>query len=203
MGQVFRRVEQYLDQLDPGCFIEIGSSRGGDSSSTEVIASWANRRKERFITVDIDPDQSNRVIRLKLDNVSVINTTGEEFLQSLPRPGLDSIAFLYLDNFDWDWQPGEPPNPDIVNQQARYREFGLEMNNINSQRAHLAQMMLAMPLMAPRSIVACDDTWYNKWWGHFSGKSGSVVPYLLNNGYEVLYTEEQSQYGTILGRGIK
>jgi hypothetical protein len=56
--------------------------------------------------------------------------------------------------------------------------------------------------MAEQSLVVCDDTWYNPWWGHYSGKSGAVVPFLLANGFEVLYTEEQPVYGTVLGRGI-
>jgi hypothetical protein len=60
-----------------------------------------------------------------------------------------------------------------------------------------------MPSMAPQSIVVLDDTWYNRWWGHYSGKGGAVVPFLLNNGYEVLYTCEAPEYGTILARGIK
>jgi hypothetical protein len=78
-----------------------------------------------------------------------------------------------------------------------------EMTNVNSQRAHLRQAELALRALAPISLVVCDDTWYNKWWGHYSGKSGSVVPYLLNHGFEVLYTEEQPIYGTILGRRMK
>jgi hypothetical protein len=90
----------------------------------------------------------------------------------------------------------------ILEQQVRYKELGLEMHNVNSQRAHLAQMIAALGHMAECCLVVCDDTWYNKWWGHYSGKSGSVIPFLLNHGFEVLYTEEQPVYGTILGRGI-
>jgi len=77
------------------------------------------------------------------------------------------------------------------------------MNNVNSQAVHLQQMIYALPAMGKQSIVVCDDTWYNKWWGHYSGKCGAVIPLLLNNGYQVLYTEENPEYGTILGRGIK
>jgi hypothetical protein len=76
------------------------------------------------------------------------------------------------------------------------------MTNVNSQRAHLEQMIAALPNMAEQSVVVLDDTWYNKWWGHYSGKGGAVVPYLLANGYTVLETEEQPVYGTIMARGI-
>jgi thiamine pyrophosphate-dependent acetolactate synthase large subunit-like protein len=209
MGQVFRRAEQYLDQLDVGSFVEIGSSRegdghlrvNGDGGSTYTIAKWADTYQQQFITVDMDPDQCELVRRLNIPNVSVVNQLGEEFLSNWPKH-TSYISFLYLDNFDWDWHP-EKTEQFVIEQQEKYKtRFGIEMNNVNSQRAHLAQMVAALPAMAPKSIVVCDDTWYNKWWGHYSGKSGSVVPLLLNNGYKVLYTEEDPVYGTILGRGL-
>ncbi len=203
MGQVFRRAEQYLDQLDPeyiGQFVEIGTSRNGDDGSTRIIAEWAKRFGKGLWTVDMDPDNCEFVRNMNLPGVEVVNKTGEEFLREFPAH-ISYISFLYLDNFDWDWHP-ENTERFVYEQKIRYRMLGHEMNNLNSQRAHLAQMMLALPAMAEKSIVVCDDTWYNKWWGHYSGKSGSVIPLLLNAGYTVLYTEEEPVYGTILGRGI-
>jgi hypothetical protein len=76
------------------------------------------------------------------------------------------------------------------------------MNNVNSQRAHLDQMIAALPYMTDQSLVVLDDTWYNKWWGHYSGKGGAVVPLLLSHGYSILETEEYPEYGTIMGRNI-
>ena len=200
MGQTYRKAEQYLDQLTPGCWVEIGTSRNGDDGSTRTIAEWAGRYGRHLWTVDMDPKNCEFVRNLNLDNVEIVNGTGEKFLQDFPSH-TSYISFLYLDNFDWDWHP-EKSEDFIAEQQKRYHDLGLKMNNLNSQAAHLQQMVTAMPAMAPSSIVVCDDTWYNKWWGHYSGKSGAVVPLLLNNGYQVLYTEEQPEYGTILGRGI-
>lgn len=203
MGQVFRRAEQYLDQLDPeyiGQFVEIGTSRNGDDGSTRTIAEWANRFGKCLWTVDVDINNCNHVIEQNIPNLEVVNQTGEEYLKHFPKH-ISYISFLYLDNFDWDWHP-EKSEDFVLEQQKRYRELGLEMNNVNSQAAHLQQMVYALPAMAERSIVVCDDTWYNKWWGHYTGKSGAVVPLLLNAGYKVLYTEEEPVYGTILGRGI-
>jgi hypothetical protein len=203
MGQVFRRAEQYLDQFDidyVGQFVEIGTSRNGDDGSTKTIAEWAQRFKKPLWTVDMDPVNCEFVSSLNIANIEVVNSTGEKYLQEFPGH-IGYISFLYLDNFDWDWHPDR--TEDFVReQQQRYQLLGLEMNNVNSQCAHLAQMTLALPLMDKKSIVICDDTWYNKWWGHYTGKSGAVVPLLLNNGYKILYTEEQPVYGTILGRGI-
>jgi hypothetical protein len=201
MGQIFRRAEKYLEQIDPyGQFIEIGTSRNGDDGSTLTIAAWAARRDQKLYTVDIDYENINFVTDLNIPNLKTYWGSGENFFEKFPAH-LGPISFLYLDNFDWDWHP-ENSEPFVLEQQQRYSELGLEMNNVNSQRAHLEQMMAALPYMDKQSVVVLDDTWYNKWWGHYSGKGGAVVPYLLANGYTVLETEEQPVYGTIMARGI-
>lgn len=197
MGQVFRRAEQYLDQLDKGYFVEIGTSRNGDDGSTKTLDSWATSSGTHLHSVDIDVVNCEYVRNWNLPNTTVVNASGQEFLAY----AASGISLLYLDNFDWDWHPDNTEDF-VIEQQKHYKTFGLEMNNMNSQRAHLEQMILALPLMTEKSIVVCDDTWFNKWWGHYSGKSGAVVPFLLNNGYEVLHTQDDPEYGTILGRGI-
>ena len=204
MGQVFRRAEQYLDQFDPeymGQFVEIGTSRNGDDGSTRTIAGWAARFGKGLFTVDMDVNNCDYVIEQDIANVEVICQTGEQYLKDFPAH-ITYISVLYLDNFDWDWHPDRTEDF-VIEQQRRYADLGLRMNNVNSQRAHLRQAELALPALGDRCLVICDDTWYNKYWGHYSGKSGSVVPYLMNHGFEVLYTEEAPVYGTILGRGIK
>ncbi len=201
MGRIFERAEQYLDSIDPGLYLEIGTRRNGDDGSTRTIAGWAASRSTFLITVDMDPENCEFVKAMYLPNTQVTHSTGEDYLYHRAysqRP----ISFLYLDNFDWDWHPDR--TEDFVrNQQLRYQSFGVEMNNVNSQRAHLTQAMYAVPHMTSRCLIVCDDTWYNRWWGHYSGKSGSAIPYLLGQGFEVLDTEEQPVYGTILGRGVK
>jgi uncharacterized UPF0146 family protein len=219
LGRIFQLAQQYLDQIDPGEFVEIGCGRPGDDGSTPTLANWANQLGSRLITVDIDPANCDFVQEMNIANVDVVNSTGEDYLRHRIY-SLRPISFLYLDNFDWDWHPdqtdqlpplefapnGRPvvgiPGNAVLEQQYNYRQLGLEMTNVNSQRAHLAQAVLAIHHMAARSLIVCDDTWYNPWWGHYSGKSGSAVPFLLNRGYQVLYSEEQPVYGTILGRGI-
>jgi len=200
MGRIFERAEQYLDQLDPGVFVEIGTSRGGDDGSTRKIAVWAEQLDTYLTTVDMDPLNCSFVERMQTPRTTIVNSTGEDYLNKrtfAERP----ISFLYLDNFDWDWHPDNTEDF-VLEQQKRYANFGITMNNVNSQRAHLAQAIAALGHMTARSLIVCDDTWFNPWHGHYSGKSGAVVPYLLNHGYEVLDTEERPVYGTILGRGI-
>jgi hypothetical protein len=203
MGQIFQRAKRYVDQLDPasvGQFVEIGTSRNGDDGSTPVIAAWAAEHLQLLWTVDVDPVNCEFVKSLPILNLKIVNSTGEEFLRTFPYHQT-SISVLYLDNFDWDWHP-DRTEAFVIEQQQRYCELGMEMNNVNSQVAHLAQMVIALPHMAKQSIVICDDTWYNKSWGHYSGKSGAVVPYLISEGYCVAETEEYPVYGTILTRGI-
>jgi len=211
MGRMFERAKKYVDQLDPdyvGQFVEIGSSRvgdghlrvAGDGGSTAWIASWAEEHGRTLWTVDVDPRQCDLVKALNISNVEIINDLGEEFLRTFPAH-MTTISVLHLDNFDWDWHPDRTEDF-VIEQQHRYRELGMEMNNVNSQAAHVLQMVTAMPVMAKQSIVICDDTWYNKSWGHYSGKGGAVVPYLISQGYRVAETEEYPVYGTILTRGI-
>jgi hypothetical protein len=195
MGSIFRRAEQYLDRIDEGAFIEIGSSRVGDDGSTNVIAAWAGQRNKQLVTVDFDPAVCTALQGQTLSNVKIINSTGEDYLRSTKGP----ISFLYLDNFDWDWHPLNTEDF-VLEQQARYRRLGRTMTNLTSQMAHLNQAILAMPSMTLRSLIVCDDTWYNEHWGHYSGKSGAAIPYLIGQGYRILETEEHPTYGTILGR---
>ncbi len=203
MGQIYLRSKKYLGQIDSdhiGWFVEVGTSRNGDDGSTRVIAGWAANYNKKLYTIDIDPDNINFVHRLQIPNLHSWLGPGEKFFRNFPDH-FEPISFLYLDNFDWDWHPDNPESF-VLEQRLRYDELGLEMNNVNSQRAHLEQMIAALPYMAEQSVVVLDDTWYNQWWGHYSGKGGAVVPYLLANGYKVLETEEQPVYGTIMGRGI-
>ena len=197
MGQIFKRAEQYLDKLDAGIFVEIGSSRDGDDGSTTVIAAWAQSRNRPLVTVDFDPAVCNALRGQALSNVSVVNSTGEDYLRSYAGAG--PISFLYLDNFDWDWHPMNTEDF-VLEQQVRYKQLGRTMTNLTSQMAHLNQAILAMPHMSLRSLIVCDDTWYNEHWGHYSGKSGAAVPYLIGHGYRILETEEYPTYGTILAR---
>jgi hypothetical protein len=216
MGQIFRRAEQYLDKIDAGIFVEIGSSRDGDDGSTKVIAGWAKQRDCWLMTVDFDPRVSEALKKQFIrvadavgtgqppDDVDIITATGEEYLKWYSEryshgDDMEPISLLYLDNFDWDWHPMNTEDF-VLEQQQRYDELGYHMTNLTSQMAHLNQAILAMPYMALRSLIVCDDTWYNEHWGHYSGKSGAAVPYLIGQGYRVLETEENPVYGTILGR---
>lgn len=202
MGQFFLRAEKYLDQIAPdqiGEFVEIGTNRNFRDGSTKTISGWAERYGKNLHSVDIDPRVGEFVKQFQIPNLEIHTETGESFLETFPRD--KPISLLYLDNFDWDWHP-ENSEDFVLEQQVRYKELGFDMTNVNSQRAHLDQMIAALPAMAEQCVVILDDTWFIKAWAHFSGKGGAVVPYLVSHGFRILETEPHPVYGTIMGRNI-
>jgi hypothetical protein len=204
MGQFFLRAEKYLNKISPdsiGEFVETGTNRNFRDGSTKIISTWAERYGKNLKSVDIDPRVCEFVKQFEIKNLELYNQTGESFLKEFQKTN-QQITLLYLDSFDWDWHP-ENSEDFVLEQQARYRELGFEMTNVNSQKAHLEQMIAALPSMADQSIVILDDTWILNGWAHFSGKGGAVVPYLLSYGFKVLETEDHPVYGTIMARGIE
>lgn len=218
MGTYYKQVEQYLDQIDPGAWIEIGVDRG--EGSTKFFADLAKTKATKFYGVDADENQIRRAravlsfqgqISLGADgrfyavegslpdHVELLHAFGEQFLADLtPQP----VSLVYLDNFDWDYWVGGEEESFVPAQKQHYREYmGTEMTNINSQKAHLAQAMLLMPMMTDNSIIVCDDTWYHPREGVFIGKCSAVIPYLMLNGYELLHSQGYRQNsGAILGK---
>ena len=221
MGTYYKQVEQYLDQIDPGAWIEIGVDRG--EGSTKFFADLAKTKATKFYGVDADENQIARA-RVVLsaqgqavlgadgqfqlaegplpDHIELTHSFGEQFLENLtPQP----VSLVYLDNFDWDYWVGGQEESFVPAQKQHYREYmGTEMTNINSQKAHLAQAMLLMPMMAENSIIVCDDTWYHPNEGVFIGKCSAVIPFLMLNGFELLHSQGYRQNsGAILGKFTK
>ena len=192
MGQIYKRIPDYLDQLGTldGTIVEIGSSRPGDDQSSQYLHNLANTLGVDFITCDIDQEQ---IKVLQEANINAVCSQGEVFLNNYIKP----INIAYLDNFDWTWEP-QQMQPWLIEQIEYYRiNHGIDMDNVASQTAHLLQTIRIEQLATDNSLIVFDDTWYYREWAIYNGKGGSAVHYLLGKGYEVLHTEE---YGTILGR---
>lgn len=194
MGQLFRKTVDLFEHSSPQqCIVEIGSDRY--EGSTAFFAECANNHKLWLYTVDIDGECEFRIRRTAskhLGRVRFYQQDGVEFASNFRGPGIHTV---YLDNFDWDWEPGNP-NRMIDEQRIWYSLKGYELNNNNCQRAHYEQMVHLIPYMAEDSVVCLDDTYQidDKW----TGKGGEVVPFLLLNGYEIIHNED---YGVILGSG--
>ena len=207
MGTYFRNVEQYLDQIDKGDWIEIGVDRG--EGSTPWIAEQAKKRNVDFFAVDVDPVQISTARQNFVKNqtmsprIFLVESKGESFLRDYARDHPDrKVSFAYLDNFDWNYWLGEQEEDFVPKVKQHYKDLmGVEMSNINSQITHMLQAMLLLNLMTANSIIMCDDTWFHPREGVFIGKCSSAIPFLLMSGYRVLHSEGYRQNsGVILGK---
>lgn len=207
MGTYYRNAEQFLDKIDKGVWVEIGTERG--EGSTRFFAGLAKDRATKFYGVDAMADQIEKSTKLlevdgKLpDHIELVNALGEEFLENLTQTiGDDKISLVYLDNFDWDYWLGIQEEAFVAGVKKRYvDEMNIEMTNLNSQRAHLLQAMWLNTMIADNALVICDDTWYHPHEGIFSGKCSGAIPFLLTQGFEILHTDGYRQNsGVILGK---
>ena len=122
----------------------------------------------------------------RIDNCHAFCMTGEEFLRTQLT---EKICYAYLDNFDYIYDPNNLPWW-VEGQIKRYQQLGVEMNNTNSQHAHLLQAKMCVANAQDRCVIQLDDTFKhgNTW----SGKGGTAVPYLVDQGWKIVYTHEQS-----------
>lgn len=222
MGTYYKNVEQFIDRIDQGSWIEIGVDRG--EGSTKFFSDLSKKHATKFFAVDADINQVTKAQQnLSLTGNATINPNGtitpefgpppahvvfvhgrgEVFIDQLIKNHPDErVSLVYLDNFDWDYWVGREEEAFVPAQKEHYRKtMGIEMTNINSQQAHLLQAMKLLPIMTENSIIVCDDTWYHPHEGVFVGKCSAVIPLLLLNGYTILHNDGYRQNsGVILGK---
>lgn len=197
-----------MDQVDPnGAWLEIGLDRG--EGSTKFFVENSKIRNVKFYGVDADHVQVENA-RKNLEqnaslpsNVEIYHARGEDFLNKFAQTSPNQkFSLVYLDNFDWDYWCNQKEKKWVTQQKQHYRDYmQIEMTNLNSQTTHLVQAMRLMPMMTERSIIVCDDTWFEPNEGVFIGKCSAVIPFLLINGYKILNSEGyRNDSGVILGR---
>ena len=170
--------------------LEIGSDQ--NEGSTEFFNGLSVNWEIPFYTVDVVIEPQRRLAHL--DHIIWQVETGSVWTKKiLPTLG-KQIKVLYLDNYDWS-NPG--PNADTIRTSYAFRN--VDWSNLGSQIEHLHQMVNCMPYMADQSLIICDDTPLVDHSGTYTGKCGAVVPYLLCNGYRIVYTGNN---GVILARGL-
>ena len=185
-----------LGYTDQDCIVEIGSHRW--DGSTFFFRDWAVPRKLDFHTVDVCDDALKYIQQHgTTDGINFhIAEAGSIWARDvLPTIG-KQIKILYLDNFDWLYEPGKP----YMDEQIKsYAARGVEMTNENSQKEHLAQAVHCQQYMSPQSVIFCDDTWHDSVdRERFDGKCGTAVPLFLEAGYKSVF----EQGAMILYRGI-
>ena len=175
----------HLDSLE-GSIVEIGCGRG--EGSTDFYAGLVVGCK-KFIHHAVDFDNEAYAVAKNyadlIENSYAYMMTGEEFLHSV-FPGLnEKICYAYLDNFDYNYDPNNPPWW-VQEQIKRYASYGIEMTNENSEQAHLEQAQLIVKYAAPKCIIHIDDTFQkgDRW----VGKGATAVPWLIDNNWKITYT---------------
>lgn len=208
MGTFYKQCESYLDKIDSGIWIEIGTDRG--EGSTDWFAEQSRKRNTDFYTIDADEDQILRATERmaqhpdRYSHVQLLHGKGEievkNIMQQRPK---DRVSLVYLDNYDWDYWLNRVEEPFVAGVKQRYRDvLKSEMTNINSQCTHLLQALRLVNMLADNSIVICDDTWFDSDDGIFIGKCSAAVPLFMIYGFQVVHHSGYRQNsGVILAKG--
>jgi len=161
--------------------LEIGSENGEGSSVW--LHHWAKQRNMEFYSVDVEHSRREGVY----SNINwVVTSSGSDWCKNV-LPGLNKkIKVLYLDNFDWIWEPENMPEW-MQGQIDSYARRGVTMNNQNCQEEHRLQVEYCLPYLDEQSVVIMDDTFYNN--GQWDGKCATAIPLLLKNGFKMHGTE--------------
>jgi len=160
--------------------VEIGSENGEGSSVW--LYNWTKQHTMEFYSVDVE----HRMRERTYPEINwVVASSGSDWCKNV-LPGLNKkIKVLYLDNFDWNWDPSNI-DPHIQQQISKYLERGVTMNNQNCQEEHRLQVEYCLPYLDEQSVVIMDDTFYNNNW---DGKCATGIPLLLKNGFKMHGTE--------------
>jgi hypothetical protein len=191
--KIFELLKQYMPSKTTGVFVEIGSDRY--EGSTEELANLAKCCGTKLISVDISDDAQKR-LQHSVDNVEFVTQTGSKWAQEFAC-SQNTVALLYLDNFDYIYDVKDIRTQDITKQQiADYASRDIVMNNVNCQVEHMKQLLTLYSMFHNDTIIMFDDTYQiNDCW---VGKCGPCVIYLLCQGYEIL--EWTTDSGVIMKR---
>lgn len=165
-----------------GYLIEIGTTREKlpGQGSTVLLAKLAGRLGLPFVTVDMDPantDQARRDLASAsgVSDATAVTARGEEFLASFGKP----IVAAYLDAFDI--QHGKHS----AYREERYRTFlGTDITNDAASAMHLACAQALLTRVVPGGLVVIDDTWREG--DGFGGKGRDAVPALLAGDFHIV-----------------
>ena len=179
--------------LKYGNIIEIGSSRErarSATTSTYYFRDLTRKIDTKFFSVDFAEQSyvlAKDILVRDRAHCSAWCSDGAQFIEEYKAKFNEPIALLYLDNFDVIYNEAHAVGL-LARASKDYEQAGEEITNQRSAEVHLEQMLAALPAMAKRSVVICDDTLVQdgKWWG----KCAYVVPALLKRGWKLAATNE-------------
>ncbi|MDE4142360.1 hypothetical protein [Phaeobacter gallaeciensis] len=161
--------------------IEIGTTREvvPGQGSTEKLASFCAEYGVDFITVDMDERNTRmarRMFRRHGYTFQAVTAKGEDFLAQYEG----SIDYVFLDAYDFD----HGNHSEI--RQGRYEKFlGARIDELQCHKMHLDCAETLVSKLTPDGVICFDDTWLDeneKW----TAKGTTAMPYLLDNGFEVV-----------------
>lgn len=164
----------------PLSMVEIGTTRENvpGQGSTRKLAEFCRDNVIAFVTVDMDPhnartaEETFRKLGVAFEAEAM---KGEDYLVQRQTP----IDFMYLDAYDFD----HGKHSEL--RQSRYVKFlGSPIDEAACHQMHLDCARSLPRLVTPYGIVCFDDTWLRN--GQWTAKGTLAMPFLLDNGFEVV-----------------
>ncbi len=167
--------------------VEIGTTREllPGQGSTQKLAQFCLQNGLDFITVDMDPRNTRNAARMFLHKglpFRAICAKGEDFLHDCD----ELIDYIFLDAYDFDHG-----NHSEVRQDRYVKFLGSRIGEIACHEMHLICAKELVRKLAPDGLICFDDTWLSNE-GTWTAKGTLAMPYLIENGFEVVLAENNA-----------
>jgi hypothetical protein len=169
-------------------FLEIGCARQVDQrddnywnlfDSSGFFFKKSKEHKFEFISVDMD-DTNTRMLKERIPEININNMKGEDFTENYKG----KLDFVYLDAFDYE------KDTHSDSRRERYRSIlNTEITNQQCWDMHLTCCKNIIPKMDIGGLICFDDI-FDK--NTFAGKGKTAIPFLLENGFEIVLNLEVS-----------
>lgn len=167
--------------------IEIGTTRETvpGQGSTEKLAQLCVALDMAFVTVDMDPRNSrsaNQMFLRKNFPFEAVTSRGEDFLAAYDG----EIDYIFIDAYDFDHG-----NHSELRQSRYEQHLGNRIDEELCHKMHLDCAESLVEKLAPDGLICFDDTWKDAE-GRWTAKGTTAMPFLLENGFEVLLAENRA-----------
>ena len=165
---------------NPVVLIEIGTTRENipGQGSTRKFAEFCQHQNFHFITVDLDPNNTqcaSELFKKMGAPFDAVTAKGEEFLKQFK--GI--FDFIFLDAYDFD----HGNHSEL--RQSRYKKYlGSAINDDACHQMHLDCAMSINTKLASDGLVCIDDAWLDD--GKWTAKGTLAIPYLLDNQFKLV-----------------
>lgn len=161
--------------------VEIGTTRETvpGQGSTRQLALLCAREGFDFVTVDMDPRNSRKAMRMFRQiglPFQAVTSKGEDWLASYPA----QIDFVFLDAYDFDHGMHSE-----LRQERYERYLGARIDEAACHQMHLDCAQALIDRLSPDGLICFDDTWTDPE-GQWTAKGTTAMPFLLRNGFKVI-----------------